>query len=271
MDNTIYKKENQSFDQNPMNINPNYNINNEKYFPQKNENNNKQDIKIDQNPMNINPNYNINNEKYFPQKNENNNLNKQDIKIDQIHINQKFNIEITNRLTLTQKKENIISEEQVNQPDIHHINGLIMNQIQMQINNLQNGQEFLKNQINQLNLQQEKFMIYLEKILNQMIPKKNEEINIPQKQEENVNQNLIHNVRFKSFERYNNREILIDAPFSENEKISSLIQRYQKKVNDYGNKKFIFRSKPLNHNLSCKEAGLLNYPNDVILVIDFGI
>ena len=133
----------------------------------------------------------------------------------------------------------------------------MLNQIQMQLKNLQDGHQKLTNQINQLILQDQSFVKEIENLKNiiiQLSLNKNNEM------KENLN------VTFKLYEEING-QLLINIPFNENEKVFSVIQKYWNRVNDFGNKQFIFNGKYLDPNLSCRDVQLIN-SNLLVHVID---
>ena len=100
---------------------------------------------------------------------------------------------------------------------------------------------------------------------NQMMSKmQNDNNNSNNSQIENSNLvNILFHVR-GSYD-FSNMQIIIQIDI--NEKVSTLIQKYRNKTQDFEEKKkFIFNAKELNPSLSCEEAGLCN--NSIIFVIN---
>ena len=165
----------------------------------------------------------------------------------------------------------------------------LMNEIQQQIDKLTMEQDAIKNQIGQINqmlFQQKQFfetqMMTLTSSIQQLIPKNNVVNNSNPINNINSN-NQIPNFNDDNRNAFNNNNNLnsigpnnnnivkfkdsqgtFDVVFKEDESVFWVIQKYRKKVNVYGDKKFVFNGKEINPDLSCKNANLTN--NSIIYV-----
>ena len=233
--------------------------------------------KINCNPMNqngsmMNNNVNMNKVRNSNQMMNSNNFNNNMMKQNQSNnmINSNHNIKSKNMNQMMNSNNNSMMNMNNNQNS--KIQQQMMQQQMMQQQMMQQQmmqRQMMQQQMMQQQLYQQSMMAQQKKmqdiLQNQMLSKmqnNNKSSNNSQYENSNII-NIVFNVSGDKDITALQINILIDI----NEKVSTLIQNYRDKAQDFEKmKKFIFNAKELNPSLSCEESGLCN--NSVVHVIN---